>query len=836
VSALTQDEATTRRTLLDVHRYRVDLDLSAATTADDFTSTTVVEFDCSQPGAGTFIELKATRLEGAELNGLPLDPETTWADGRLALIGLREHNRLVVRAEFAYSRSGEGLHRFVDPEDGRTYLYSQAALDDAPRLFACFDQPDLKAVFTISVAAPIDWQVLANTRGEQTGSGRWEFAPTPPISTYLVAVVAGEYEGVWAEHDGIELGLWSRRSWRPALDVERLLATTRAGFDYFHRLFEVRYPLDTYHQVFVPELNFGAMENLGLVTIRDEGYLQRGTVTTGDRESLANVQLHEMAHMWFGDLVTMRWWDDLWLNESFADYLAHRALTEATEHTDAWTTFLAGRKAWGYRADQHSTTHPVAGVALDTADALLNFDGISYAKGASVLRQLVAWVGDEAFLTALRAHIREHAFGNATLDDLVGALARASGRDVAAWADRWLRTAGPSTLTARFAVGPDGRYAEFDLEQRSDELRPHRVNIGLYDVRDGELARRDAVPVDVGAATRTQVSDLRGAPSADLVLPNDGDLTYALVDLDERSVATVGEHLAGLTDPVARTLVWTTLGQMVERGRFAPSALVGLVIGALGPADPEPVAALVLRDVAQAADLWVAPERRADLLSRLATWAFEAARAAEPGGDRQLGLARTVARCAPEPTLATDWLAGREVPAGLVIDVDLRWQLVHRLATLGAGDAALVDAELRRDPSSSGELHAMAARAAMATPEAKEQAWLTVVEGTPSNHELVAIGQGFWQGGQSDLLAEYAQRFRDGLPRISDERSPQMVRLFATWLFPRTLIDPATLATAEALLARPGLSPAARRPVAEGRDDVRRGLLAMSADRVEITS
>ncbi len=849
MTSLTQVEAVARRALLDVRGYELHLDLTEAESADHFTSTAVIEFDCAAAGSSTFIELKAVGLDAADLNGSPIDP-ADWSDGRLALHDLRPQNRLQVRARFGYSRSGEGMHRFVDPQDGRTYLCSQAALDDAPRLFACFDQPDLKAPFVVSVTAPSHWTVLGNAKGGPAGDGaigdgalpgrpaRWTFAPTPPISTYLVAVVAGEYQGVRAEHDGIELGLWCRQSWLPALDPDRLIGTTKAGFDYFHSLFEVRYPLDSYHQVFVPELNFGAMENLGLVTVRDEGYLHHGSVTEADRESLACVQLHEMAHMWFGDLVTMRWWDDLWLNESFAEYLAHRALVESTAHTGAWTTFLADRKLWGYRADQRSTTHPVAGTARDTADAMLGFDGISYAKGASALRQLAAWVGDQAFVGALRDHVRTHSFGNADLSDLIGAMTRSAGRDVTAWAQTWLRASGVSTLAADFEVGPasgadsgpdDGRYTRFAVRQSSRVLRPHRIGIGLYDVRDGRLGRREVVEVEVRADAVSGVPAMIGVPAADLVLPNDGDLTFALVDLDPRSLATLDEHLGDLADPATRALVWVSLMQLVDRGRLAPSGLVDLVVRWLGEADPGSVLTAVLTNASTAADLWVPWSRREPLLGRLTDWAGQAVQQAPRGGDHQLEAARTLARCAVDPELPLAWLAGREVPPGLVVDIDLRWRLVERLTCLGAADDSLLVVETRRDPSSAGLLHARRAWAATPTTAAKEQVWNEAVSGSLSNHELIASGQGFWQAGQSELLSPYVDGFAEALPGVCASQTPQMVKLFVQGFFPRSQIADSTAAMAERLLAG-DLTPGARRAVADARDDVQRGLAARSAE------
>jgi aminopeptidase N len=828
--SLTRDEAVARRAQLAVGSYQVDLDLVGAEADDTFVSTVSVDFACSAAGSETWMELKAVELVSAELNGEPVEV-SQWKDGRLTLRDLRESNRVVVTARMAYSRTGEGLHRYTDPEDGRVYLYSQAFLDDAPRLFACFDQPDLKATFDLLVSAPPSWTVLSNTAGEQTEPGRWRFATTQPISTYLVAVVAGPYHGVRGHHDGIDLGVWCRQSWAPYLDADRLLATTATGFDYFHELFGVRYPFGKYDQAFVPEFNAGAMENPGLVTFRDEYYLPRGTVTADDHENLANTQLHEMAHMWFGNLVTMRWWDDLWLNESFAEYLAYRAAAEAAGQPGSWTAFLVKRKAWGYRADQLSTTHPVAGEAADTNAALLNFDGISYAKGASALRQLVEWVGDDAFLTALRRHFADHAFANASLADLVGALSTASGRDVAVWADQWLRTSGPSTLALEPSTDGAGRYERVVVHQQAPErLRPHRMAVGLYDLDGDTLARRATVSAEVAAEPESDVPALHGQQVADLLLPNDGDLTYALVDLDPRSLATVREHLAGLSDPLARALVWLAVSEMVGRGTFAPSGLVELTCRALGPLDPQPVTARVVRDAITAADLWAPPAQRRTLLDALADALLHRAQAAAPGGDQQLELVRGLVEISHEPARLRDWLQGADVPDGVRVDDDLRWRLVQRLATLGELTDAEIAAERERDPSSSGVRHALRAQAAIATEQAKERAWSSAVEGGLSNHDLLAVATGFWSADQADLLAPYTERFAADYPVFAAAQSPEMVQLFGRGLFPRTAVTSATVEMADRVMSSPGMPPAAVRSVTEGRDEVLRGLRARAAE------
>jgi aminopeptidase N len=841
--ALTHAEARERAALIQVRDYTVDLDLTGAD-ADDppsgaaptFFSRSTIAFSCLQPGGSTFVEVWADDVVSATLNGTELDLGGLH-DGRLPLRDLRADNELAIEGHFVYSRTGEGLHRYRDPQDGLVYLYSQTFLNDAQRVFACFDQPDLKAPFTFSVTAPPDWTVLTNTAGEQVSPGRWQFERSAPLATYFAAVAAGPYEGVRDSHDGIDLGLYSRRSMRPHLDPDRLLATTKQGLDYYHALFDIRYPFGKYDQVMVPEFNAGAMENPGLVTFRDERYLRRGTTTRADREELAGVQLHEMAHMWFGDLVTMRWWDDLWLNESFAEYLAHRALVDATEHELAWTTFAVRRKAWGYHADQLSTTHPVATDADDTEEALGNFDGISYAKGASALRQLAAWVGDDAFLAGLRAHLRAHRFGNATLADFVQAVADASGRDVATWANRWLRTAGVSTLSVETAER-DGHYSGARVVQTVPDghptPRPHTMRLGLYDLSDGGLRQRRSIHVDVEAAHSTAVATLVGESPADLVLPNDGDLTWALTALDETSLATVLDHLHALDDPPARALVWSTLWQMVGAGRLSPSTYLRVVRQGLRAVDDPrlgdgpAVTTMVLNRAVTAATLWSGDDATV-ASDQLASWLRQQVGTAQAGGDVQLELARAWTRVTRDEPALQAWAAGQDLPAGLRLDTDLRWRLVQQLAVLGAVDSDRLDEEYERDRTSAAWLARWGARAGLATAEAKEAAWTSAVGGSLSNHELEAVGRGFWQPGQATVLTPYRQRYAADLPDLARTASAATLDDFGRLMFPRTLVEQASVETAERLLADADLPAPARRIVAECRDDVLEGLRAISA-------
>jgi len=812
--SLTRAEAAERAELLTVESYDVELDVTGG--AERFRSTVRVRFR-ARAGAETFAEVKPAELRSARLNGAPLDVSTL--DGnRLPLPTLAEANELVVEADMAYSNTGEGLHRFVDPSDGETYLYAMSFLDDAQRIFACFDQPDLKAPVTLAVRAPEGWLVAAN--GVSDGPGR--FATTPPLATYFVSLIAGPYHVRHDEHDGIPLALYCRRSLAPQLDkdAEEIFTITKACLDRYHELFGVRYPFGKYDQAFVPEFNAGAMENPGLVTFRDD-YLFRSAVTDGDREWRAVVIAHEMAHMWFGDLVTMRWWDDLWLNESFAEYLGVRVTGESTRFDRSWTTFGLRRKASGYIADQRPSTHPVAPEeVVDAAHALLNFDGISYAKGASVLRQLVASLGDEAFFAGLRAHFAAHRFGNATLDDLLAALSEASGRDLRGWADVWLRRAGVDTLRAEVTT-VDGRYESVHIVQTGTP-RPHRVGLGVYD----GAVRRSLVLVDV-VGERTEVAELAGEPVADMLLVNAGDLTFAKVRLDDASAGAATRILPALEDSLDRTVLWATVLDSVRDGESTPADLVALVVTAM-PVETEPaVVEGVLGMTHDLLDRYLDPTQREIAMQPVAMACDRLLAAAPPGGSLQLAAARALVEVSIDARRLIGWLSRQGVPEGLRIDTDLRWALCYRLVVLGVAGPDRIEAELANDRSATGEQRAARCRAALPELAAKERAWRVIVEDTALSNRLVeAHAEGFWQPEQADLTKSYVERYFAEMPAAARLRTPWVADQVAKRAFPRYAVSAATRKAAAALLARDDLVPGLRRVVIDADDDLRRALAA----------
>ncbi|MGM9441002.1 aminopeptidase N [Streptomyces murinus] len=863
---LTRDEARERARLLAVDGYDIALDLRSALRpeADTFRSLTTVRFRCSEPGAATFVDLLAPSVESVTLNGRQLDPKTVFDGSRIALDGLAEANVLVVDANCAYGRAGEGMHRFTDPEDGEVYLYTQHEPAAARRVFAAFEQPDLKAPFTFSVTAPANWTVLSNEReaesksgpglglgpGPMTASdaGTREFAPTRPISTYLTAVVAGPYHVVRDHYtrelpDGtvldIPLAALCRASLARHFDADDILTVTKQGLDFFHENFDYPYPFGKYDQVFVPEHNAGAMENPGCVTLREE-FVFRSKVTEAAYEGRANVILHEMAHMWFGDLVTMKWWDDLWLKESFADFMGTFAQVGATRFTDAWVTFANHRKAWAYRADQLPSTHPITADIRDLQDAKLNFDGITYAKGASVLKQLVAYVGQDAFLEGARRYFTAHAYGNAGLADLLSALEATSGRDLTDWSRAWLRTAGVNSLTPRVICDGENRVTELAVLQEAagshPELRPHRVAVGLYRrAASGALERYARSETDVTGA-RTVVAELAGAERPELVIVNDDDLTYCKTRFDPDSLATLRNHLGDVADPLARASAWSAVWNMTRDGLLPARDYIELVLRFAARESGSAVLQSVYLNAGTALRHYAAPEWREEGGRALAAAALRELRAAEPGSGRQLLWARFFATMASSPAdlrLLRGFLAVTTEIKGLMVDQELRWAFLQPLAAGGAADESAVAAELARDDTASGKRHQAHCLAARPSAAAKARAWAAVVESdTLPNALIAATISGFAQSGQRQLLAPYTDRYFAMLERIWATRPIKTGIDIVRGLFPAFQDRQDTLDATDAwLAAHADAAPALRRLVLEARDDLARALRAQSCDR-----
>ncbi|GLX18516.1 MULTISPECIES: aminopeptidase N [Streptomyces] len=842
---LSRDEARERAELLSVDGYEVVLDLRSAVDEAEpaegprtFRSVTTVRFRAAVPGASSFADLLAPSVNSVTLNGRTLDPAAVFDGARIALEGLDSENVLVVDANCAYSRTGEGMHRFVDPEDGEVYLYTQYEPADARRVYANFEQPDLKAPYRFEVTAPEGWQVWSNGAEVSREGQTRRFAETAPISTYITCVVAGPYHYVTDTYTRgdltIPLGAMCRKGLAKHFDADDVFLVTKQGFDLFHEIFDYPYPFGKYDQAFVPEYNLGAMENPGMVTFREE-YIFRGKVTQASYERRANVILHEMAHMWFGDLVTMKWWDDLWLKESFADFMGSFGLVEATRFDQAWVTFANSRKAWAYRADQLPSTHPITADIRDLEDAKLNFDGITYAKGAAVLKQLVAYVGREAFLDGARRYFKAHAYGNTTLDDLLSVLGEVSGRDMAQWSRAWLQTAGVNALTPAVTSDAAGRLTELAVVQEGEQLRPHRVAVGLYRLEaDGSLARYARAEADV-AGTRTVVAELAGLERPDLVLVNDEDLTYCKIRFDEASLATLRGHLGDLTDPLARALCWSALWNLTRDALMPARDFVSLVLAHAGRETDVGVLQQLHAQALSAVTHYTPAQRRDQTGRDLAAGALHELRLAEPGSEHQLTWARFFAASAATEgdfQLLLGLLDGTARIDGLEVDQELRWDFLLPLVAHGALDEAAVEAELTRDDTASGKRHQVRCLAARPSAAVKDQAWAAVVESDALSNALVeATISGMQQGSQRELLAGYTERYFEVIERVWAQRSIQIGIDVVKGLYPMLQDAQATVDATDAwLAARPDAAPALRRLVLESRDDLARALRGQACD------
>ncbi|WP_395310823.1 aminopeptidase N [Mycobacterium sp. AMU20-3851] len=845
---LTRDQAAERAVLVTVDNYRIDLDL---TTGDKtFRSVTTVTFS-ALAGADTYIDIAADTIRSATLNGHAIDVSGYDESTGIALSGLAAHNELVVDADCLYSNTGEGLHRFVDPVDNEVYLYSQFETADAKRMFACFDQPDLKATFDVTVKAPEHWQVISNGATESVNDGTHTFVTTPKMSTYLVALIAGPYarwDDVYTdEHGDIPLGIFCRASLAEFMDAERLFTETKQGFGFYHRNFGEPYAFGKYDQLFVPEFNAGAMENAGAVTFLED-YVFRSKVTRYSYERRAETVLHEMAHMWFGDLVTMQWWDDLWLNESFATFASVLCQAEATEYKQAWTTFANVEKSWAYRQDQLPSTHPVAADIPDLHAVEVNFDGITYAKGASVLKQLVAYVGLEAFLAGLRDYFRDHAFGNATFGDLLGALEKSSGRDLSGWGQQWLKTTGLNTLRADFDVDADGNFTRFAVQQSgaapgAGETRVHRLAVGIYDENEsGKLVRVRREELDV-AGPRTDVPELVGVSRGQFVLVNDDDLTYCSSRLDAQSLQTVLTRIADIADPLPRTLAWSAAWEMTREAEMRARDFVTLVIGGIHGETEVGVAQRLLLQAQTALNSYADPAWAAEIgWPAFGDALLDRARESAPGSDHQLAFVNALCTSvlSPNHVAVLSTLLDNEPAevnlAGLVIDTDLRWRIVTALAAAGVIDAEgsehpFIDAEAERDPTAAGKRNAAAAAAARPQVTVKNAAWQQVIEDdTLANITTRAIVGGFNQPGQAAVLARFRDLYFASIPGVWERRSSEVAQTVVIGLYPSWDISQGGLDAADAFLSGPDVPPALHRLVLEGRAGVERSLRARAFD------
>ena len=841
---LTRVEAEQRSQIVSTHSYEVSLDLTSSD--ETFRSITKVRF-AAKPGASTFIDAITSKVHSVTLNGVALDASAVSDGIRIQLANLEAENELVVDADAFFMNTGEGLHRFVDPVDNEVYLYTQFEVPDSRRMFAVFEQPDLKATFAFTITAPDHWQVVSNQPTPKPSSvgdkkATWAFEPTPRVSSYITALIAGPYVSrhsslVSADGRTIPLGVYCRASLEQYLEADYMFEKTREGFTFFEKTFNYPYPFDKYDQLFVPDFNAGAMENAGAVTFT-ETYVFRGAVAEALRERRVVTILHELAHMWFGDLVTMRWWNDLWLNESFAEYTSHLAVAEATEWTDAWTTFAFSEKAWAYTQDQLPSTHPIVAPINDLEDVQVNFDGITYAKGASVLKQLGATVGREAFEKGVSIYFKKHEFGNAVLKDLLDELAITSGRDLTSWSKAWLETAGVNTLRAH-VESAEGKITAFSIEQSAPAdyptIRPHRMAVGFYNLVENEVVRTHQLELDVDG-TITQVAGLVGLDRPSLILLNDDDLTYAKVRLDDESWKFALENLGKISDPLARAQVWGSAWDATRDGESSATDFINLVLGNVAEETQGTMLITLLRQLMTTTKLYTSPQNRHASIASVATRLLEMAKNAKPGSDNQLLFTR-FSTYFGETDGAADILAGlfdgSVVFEGLKLDQDMRWDLINGLVMAGRFGAAEIEAELAKDNTANGAKQAMLAKTSIPTPQGKQDAWNELMSNADLSNTAINFGcQGLIRAHDTALLEPVVGWYFDAALQIWESRTFKIAEYILEGAYPIYLANEALASKTREFLSRPEVAskPAFARIMLENLDAVERALKAQKRD------
>lgn len=846
---LTRQEAQSRSSMLKVASYEIDLDLSSV--GPSFPTQTKVVFSCSEPGADSFIDAITSSVFSVRLNGLELDPAVVSDGTRITLPNLQKDNTLEIKATANYTNTGEGLHRFVDPVDNETYLYTQFEVPDSRRVFAVFEQPDLKATFQFKITAPSNWKVVSNQPSpnpvpinSEPGKSIWSFAPTPLIPSYITAIIAGPYIETRSELTSsngkiIPLGVFSRASLSQYLDSDYIFEKTRQGFAFFEKEFNYPYPFEKYDQLFVPEFNAGAMENAGAVTFT-ESYVFRGKVTDAIRERRVVTILHELAHMWFGDLVTMKWWNDLWLNESFAEYASTLATAEATEWKHAWTTFTALEKSWAYRQDQLPSTHPIVAEINDLDDVLVNFDGITYAKGASVLKQLVAWVGQEHFMAGVASYFQKHAYGNTELSDLLTELEEQSGRELKTWSRLWLETAGVNTLYPEIEQTSSGQISSFKIRQTATSehptLRPHRMVIGFYDLVDGRLSRVNRLELDIDGAI-TEVKELIGLRRPELVLLNDEDLAYAKIRFDEKSWQCAIEHLGKFENSLARTIVWGSAWDSTRDAESPAQDFINLVLGNIANEDQSTTMLTLLRQLVTTAHLYVAPDNREKVVSEIGSGLLTLARQAEAGSDAQLQFVKFFAQFANTDKLLdalSDIRSGKEVLAGLRIETDLDWELLTGLVVGGRNSELDIAGALEKDNTSNGQKAAAGARAALPSAESKLETWNLLTKSHELSNVLVdSASLGFVRVQDPQLLTPFVDEYFENSLRIWKDYTFKIAEYLIENLYPLPLASEELAKKTQGWIDKPEIKeiPALRRIFIEAKSNVDRALKAQQLDK-----
>ena len=835
-------EALERASLLSVHGYEVLLDLTKGEST--YYSKTVVEFSSDLIGYDTFIDSVGKKVISAVLNDQPVDVGNY--DGEtIFLHSLQAENRLIIEMEGLYSATGEGLQRSIDPADNQVYMYTQGAPALSRNIFPNFDQPDLKAPFTLSVIAPSIWQVLSNNPLIEkvtidSNSSKWSFSKTPPISTYLYALIAGPYFHVADEYHGkkvVPLGIYIRNSLADKLDPENIFQTTKQGLAFYENLFDLEYPFAKYDQIAVVDYNWGAMENPGAVTFKEDRFVFRSKVTDRQHLDRASVILHEMAHLWFGDMVTMQWWNDLWLNESFAEWIAYFALAESTRFSSAWVSFNADVKNWAYRADQLSSTHPIATDAPDVETGSTNFDGISYAKGASVLKQLCAYLGDEVFFAGIRSYFRKFAWKNTTLQDLIDELQSASGKDLSSWGKSWFQSAGVNTIVPVLTT-ENGTYSSLAIKQLppavpsgSNDLRTHLIGVGLYDLIDNQIILRKRIELVIEGEL-TSIPAFVGEPVADLILLNDGDLAYTKIGFDTSSIETLRNHLGKIVDPLARAICWSAVWQLLRDAQLSSTDFIAIALAGLQTEDDMDVCAIVLTQLTTAVENYAHPDNRLALRTKIADALESLLDNSLSGSDFQLQFLRAFAANAQSPVQGARIRSILENGLiGITVDANLRWQLINSLAERGLTNVEEIEKESESDKTQDGKVARLLAIASLPDPATKADIWEKMQSHDYPISDRVGMFQGFQRPTQREILVGYVAPFFEGARKYWDEQSYEVSARYFQYVFPRFVNTQETVDQANNWLDLNEDAPAGlRRFISEGRDNVIRDLAAQAKD------
>ena len=844
---ITRAEAVSRFEVVANPKYTVALTIDG--TGDTYSCVASINFDAKN-GAETWLDLISPLVDSIWLNGTELRVSEVFDGTRIKLANLKEKNSVQVKANCSYMNTGEGLHRHIDPVDNEVYIYTQFEVADSRRVFPVFEQPDIKGTLALTVSAPTKWTLISNSPTPASVKvteemSTWSFAVTPIMSSYLYALCAGPYFKKTDIYKGkfgsYPLAVFVRPSLAEFLDHEEIFEITKQGFAWFEEKFQVGYPFPKYDQIFVPEFNAGAMENVGCVTFRDE-YIFRSRTTRTAYETRANTILHEMAHMWFGDLVTMKWWNDLWLNESFAEWAAHWASTGATKYNEAWTLFHVQRKAWAYRQDQLPSTHPIAANMPDLDSVYENFDGITYAKGASALRQLVAWVGEENFLKGLKAYFDKHAWKNTELTDLLSELSISSGRDLESWTKLWLQSSGATLLRPQIQTDANNLITNATIQQEPPSappglppvLRPHRLVVGTYEKQGTKLVRTNRFEIDV-EGKETKVNELIGLKRPALILVNDDDLTYAKIRLDDVSLDTATKEIASIESSLSRALIWGAVWDMVRDGEVGTGKYLDLVLAGLAAETDIGLVQQVLMQCRSAIDVYADRKNRIPYNTKFADGLQSLLAKSENGSDRQLALVRSFSAVATtdlQINRVAEILDGKEKIQGLNIDTDLRWTLLRRLVVMGKRDLAAIEEELKRDDTAMGREHAAGAKAAIPTLEAKQIAWtlVTTNESLP-NSEIHAALAGLSYIDHAEIMKNFIDKYFESVATLWNSRTHEIGQSLVTGLFPSSNITQEVIEKSDKFLAEnKDLAVGARRIIIEQRDALARALRAQEVD------